>query len=61
VAARYCGIARSQGVDGGHGLQVWMVAANRLNEQSRMANSEVALQGFFFFGGGGVEWPQITG
>ena len=52
VATRYRGIARSQSADRGHGLQLRRVAANRLNEQSRIANSEVVLQ--FFVGGRGV-------
>jgi hypothetical protein len=31
------GMARPKVVDGGNGLQIWRVAANILNKQSRMA------------------------
>jgi hypothetical protein len=34
------GIARRQVADGGDGLQIWRVAANILNKQSRTADNE---------------------
>jgi hypothetical protein len=32
------GMARPQVADAGHGLQIWRVAANKLNNQSRTAD-----------------------
>jgi hypothetical protein len=37
-------IARRQVADGGDGLQIWRVAANVLNKQSRTADTGVVLQ-----------------
>jgi hypothetical protein len=37
VASVHHGMARPQVVDGGDGLQIWRVAANILNKQSRIA------------------------
>jgi hypothetical protein len=34
------GVARPRFMDGGHGLQIWRVAANILNKQSRTADKE---------------------
>jgi hypothetical protein len=43
-------MARPQVADGGNGLQIWRVAANTLNKQSRTAD-----KGWFFSLGFGVE------
>jgi hypothetical protein len=39
VPCHHC-MARPQVVDGGDGLQIWMVAANILHKQSRIADRE---------------------
>jgi hypothetical protein len=39
---RYHGVARPQVADGGDGLQIWRIAANILNKQSRTADKRLS-------------------
>jgi hypothetical protein len=53
------GMERPQVADGGGGLQIWRVAANILNKQSRTADKVWSSSLGVWWGGGGQKHPTV--